>query len=363
MLAIREEVTQSVTDPLNSKIDVVVRGMEDRLSSQKREIDDLKAELSDLRSLCFSLQDQVERVEGQDRRNNLRFSGVVESPRENWAQTEDKVRGLLYDMGMEQVSIERAHRVGPFREGHNRQILVKFSYFKAREWILNNRGRLRSTGVFVSEDFTDRVRAVRGKLWASAKAAGYESQSLSLRFKTLRINKTPYKLAHDGKFSIPVDGEGPCFPVPPRKTASPHASGTAPHLSPRLLRHPVGGDESSHGHDRRETDQQMDDGEDTTPTASPAAGERGAVGGHSFMPPPPPFTADQRKSKNSMPPGIRRRTRSASRQERSASHSQPHYTPHHHPYLPLRQPLLNPASLSQTRRDNAANNMGRGGRH
>ena len=61
-----------------------------------------------------TLEDRVDYLENQSRRNNIVIYGVPEEGRESWEDSEDIVRRVVYQIGieLEYRDIERAHRVG-----------------------------------------------------------------------------------------------------------------------------------------------------------------------------------------------------------------------------------------------------------
>lgn len=139
-----------------------------------REIDDIKKkctddagsytkheeEINNLSGVLETLQDKVDYIENQSRRNNVRFDGVEESPKETWDDTEKKITQVLCsNLNIKKATIERAHRVGPKKPNRTRSIVVKFASYKTREAVLRNRRSLKGTGIFVREDLSDRVLA------------------------------------------------------------------------------------------------------------------------------------------------------------------------------------------------------------
>ena len=52
-------------------------------------------------------------LEDRSRRDNLRFDGIEEWEEESWLDTEQNLKDTLSDiLGIQNVKIERAHRVG-----------------------------------------------------------------------------------------------------------------------------------------------------------------------------------------------------------------------------------------------------------
>ena len=88
-------------------------------------MDDIKADIakqdercnatqSNIFKMCDSLltlTDKMEYLEGQSRRSNLVFDGIMESPGETWAETEEKVKKILAEklQLQREIEVERAH--------------------------------------------------------------------------------------------------------------------------------------------------------------------------------------------------------------------------------------------------------------
>ena len=101
---------------------------------------------------------KVDQAEQYSRRNNLRISGYVEDNNEN---TDDIVMKMASDIGCDlQLSeIDRSHRVGKpdAARTKQREILVKFTSYRARQKLYKRRTELKDkgyNGVFLNEDLT-----------------------------------------------------------------------------------------------------------------------------------------------------------------------------------------------------------------
>ena len=76
-------------------------------------------------------------------RNNLRFIGIkAKSGAESktWEESERKVKVFLQEklgLDTEEITIERAHRIGKKAEGKRMIIIAKFLNYKQREKVLN----------------------------------------------------------------------------------------------------------------------------------------------------------------------------------------------------------------------------------
>ena len=90
----------------------------DNLSKQKQKHkEDINELWKDNDQLCERLRD----LEDRSRRDNLRIDGIAEVENETWEQTEEILQNLFKEkLQLENISVERAHRVGN-KEKNNKQ--------------------------------------------------------------------------------------------------------------------------------------------------------------------------------------------------------------------------------------------------
>ena len=75
-------------------------------------------------------------MEGRSRRNNVRFDGPTEDPKETWDVCEGKVHNVL--LNNPSSNIEDSHRFGKRRGSRPRTTVYKFLRFKDKQKILQN---------------------------------------------------------------------------------------------------------------------------------------------------------------------------------------------------------------------------------
>ena len=118
------------------------------------------------------LVEKVDYIECQSRRNNVRIDGLAEDRQETWDATEAKARSFFRDqLGITTpLRIERAHRTG-VKTTKTRPVVVKLTFFKDRELVLAKAKEKKVPGVFVYEDFSQRVINRRKALLPKLKDA------------------------------------------------------------------------------------------------------------------------------------------------------------------------------------------------
>ena len=117
------------------------------------------------------LKNKLRTLEDRNRRNNLRIDGLKENDHESWEDSERKVKDLIKNkLAIEEnIIIERAHRIGKKEHGKNRSIIFKLQSWKQKEVIIKNSNKLRNTGIYVNEDFSDETMLIRKELFKQMK--------------------------------------------------------------------------------------------------------------------------------------------------------------------------------------------------
>lgn len=131
---------------------------------QLQSLDSSHTELHKLETKFTNIEDSLDYLENQSRRNNLRFEGITEKPGESWHDTEQTLRTLIKEkmkLDVSKLEIERAHRVGNKTRSTPRPIVARFLRYKDRDVILKNGSKLKGTNVFVNDDVSDRVQRRR----------------------------------------------------------------------------------------------------------------------------------------------------------------------------------------------------------
>ena len=189
----------TMMDSTNNRIDSFVKVMTRELTELKASVQFSQTELHEMKNNNKSendreryehrslqkltadfrrMDDNIDYLENQSRRNNLRIDGVKERAEETWADTEQALRKVLEtDLKMpadhvNAIAIERAHRTGGAQNAErDRTVVVKFTHFKDRDSVLQAARANRPRGVFVNEDFSMRVVSRRKELIPEMKEA------------------------------------------------------------------------------------------------------------------------------------------------------------------------------------------------
>ena len=169
--------------------------LENSLEFSLKDIDDLKPSLLKLQELDSAIEEiqddldhqeeQMEYLENQSRRNNVRVDGIPEEDNETREETEAKVKQVLKDeLNLPSApDIERAHRVGKSSRrpasaqnsaSRPRTIVCRLRDWKERETILKCARRIKPDNIFVKEDLSpatlEKRESQRPKMEAAKRA-------------------------------------------------------------------------------------------------------------------------------------------------------------------------------------------------
>jgi hypothetical protein len=131
-------------------------------------------------------------LEERSRRNNLIFGGIPESKDENCFQ-------VISDFLQTNLQVEpcppmsRAHRLGRFKPGTTRPIIVYFLDTRDTEFVLSRANMLRGTNFNINRDFPKEIVAARKSIWPEYKRlrAAHTESKISIVY--------PAKLVKDGR--------------------------------------------------------------------------------------------------------------------------------------------------------------------
>lgn len=164
-----ETSIQFIQGLLDDKIREMSEECEKRM---KKNEEGVKTELLLAKKNENIFNDKLRMLEDRGRRNNLKIDGIKESEKETWEECEEKIKDVLKNkLNVSGIEIERAHRMGRKRFGNvkPRTIIFKLLNWKQKELILKNTKRLKDTGIYINEDFSDATIEIRKKLLTEMK--------------------------------------------------------------------------------------------------------------------------------------------------------------------------------------------------
>ena len=200
----------------NQSVMTEVKAINTKIDNLTQRVQDLKTENEELKKSNINMQTQLNLVsskldylEGQSRRNNLRFNGLHGRFDEDWEVTEQKVRSFITnDMEMpshEYVEIERAHRLKS-RDRNKCTIIVKFTKFKDRDAILRKASEIfdSESSFSVQADYTQRVKKHRRELGKEMIAARQAGREAKIKYDKLVIENKVYRYDDESETAVLV---------------------------------------------------------------------------------------------------------------------------------------------------------------
>ena len=151
----------SLQDSINKqeqKFDVAF----DEINSLKSTIPDLRMEVSELKKKNENLEEKLLHLDEYSRRENLVLEGIKES-----GLDEDcfkSVYSVLEQVGLKKFQFQRCHRLGRYKPGITRAIIVRFVLFQEKMEVVKKRDELRTHKVLIHDDFPPEISAQRAKL-------------------------------------------------------------------------------------------------------------------------------------------------------------------------------------------------------
>ena len=139
----------------------------DNLSKQKQKHkEDINELWKDNDQLCERLRD----LEDRSRRDNLRIDGIAEVENETLKQTEEILHNLFKEkLELENISVERAHRVGNKGKNNKRTIVLILASFKDKLNIISEARKLKGTNISINEDYSKETLEIRKEKWKEVK--------------------------------------------------------------------------------------------------------------------------------------------------------------------------------------------------
>lgn len=146
----------------------------DIAEENKKDICDIKTELDSVKAQLMQEKEARLKSECYSRRDNLRFVGIPEEPNEQPGWCERKVLNIInttLQMDIDNIMIERCHRLGPKTGKRPRDIIIKFSHYKDREEVWGKVKLMQGSGYIMKEDFPIEIERKRNILLPSYLAA------------------------------------------------------------------------------------------------------------------------------------------------------------------------------------------------
>ena len=180
-----------MSDILDEKLEKHLKPIKDELAEFKSKserkqtensqaISSLKKEVNDVKSENTLLKQQLLKLEGFQRKNNLRIVGLRENRGEN---IEIAVISMFNEIlqrsqHFDEKTLERVHRLGAFSKHRRRDVLARFANFKDKLTVLEMKDRLKEKhGILLFDDLPLDIQRRHQKLHPVFKALRFVKEN------------------------------------------------------------------------------------------------------------------------------------------------------------------------------------------
>ena len=187
-------------------IDDKYRKSEDRVRAVEGQVDGIAFDVGVAQDKMTQIEqdhnkfkESLTYLQSQSMRNNLIFSGIAELPSERPEDTEKLIRDFICEKlhvaraTVNQLKLERAHRMGPISSNYTRKIVCKFNLFPEREMVRKLSNKLKGTTFYINEQFPADVVEKRKRLQPRLKRAKESGQRAWISYDTLFIDGKPVR--------------------------------------------------------------------------------------------------------------------------------------------------------------------------
>ena len=162
------------TDDLKLSLEATQEMQDEKIKSVQKLVAEVEKKYKqEIESLIMKNKEQDDKLrvlEDRSRLDNLRFDGIPEYKNETWADTEDILKDTLREqLGMNNIKIERAHRIGTNTQSTCRTIIAKFTSYKTKERILKEARNPKPKDIWIYEDFSKETVKTRKELWKKVR--------------------------------------------------------------------------------------------------------------------------------------------------------------------------------------------------
>ena len=183
----------------------------------KKESDEQKKTIEHQRETIEILRKKQDSQEDYSRRKNIRIDGLEDDMKENREQTQVKIQKLIKEkLGLERISIDTAHRLS--RKAATtvnvpRTIIARLSTDLDRDEIMKKTNRLKGSGIFINEDYSEATAKIRRELQPQLRTARDSGKLAFIRGRQLVVRDRPKR--HNGSAMHISDNH-----TPPRSVSS-----------------------------------------------------------------------------------------------------------------------------------------------
>uniref|UniRef100_A0A6M2D5R7 Putative myosin light chain kinase smooth muscle-like protein ovary overexpressed n=1 Tax=Rhipicephalus microplus TaxID=6941 RepID=A0A6M2D5R7_RHIMP len=164
------------------------------IANAQEQFASMKSHMQSIDKSIASIADKVDDLENRSRRNNIIIHGFREPADETLSSLCECVSRDFFQEKL-QLSIngmERCHRIGSKRPHKTRPIVIKLLDYREKQSILKNCGKLKNSGMYVTEDYSEKVRNIRKRLWDCTSVHRERGDRVRKKKEKKSVNGTLY---------------------------------------------------------------------------------------------------------------------------------------------------------------------------
>ena len=207
-----EKVKQTQTEMVRQvkKLKQEIKDLHEEKETVQLDIDQLHEEFENKLDMITDIDDELDRLERENRKSTMRIFGLAEEPDERNLDakrivTQKVLKVACSGEDWSPDDIQRAYRVGESKDGQPRLMLVTFRYCDDKFRVYDGRDILRKNGIRVSDDLTKRQRQKLKDLKAKGYTGYFYKGQVHVRGKKVKretINKDRSKESVDEADSV-----------------------------------------------------------------------------------------------------------------------------------------------------------------
>ncbi|KAJ3646487.1 hypothetical protein Zmor_024073 [Zophobas morio] len=173
--------------------------IEEKFEDCKTELKTIKKENEELKITIAEQGERLENLEKETRKRNIVIKGLEDTAVESTGDLQMKIEELIARIGVSlngSLDTNETFRLGKFREGKIRPILVKLQSFDKKIEIYKKAKKLKDSNIWIDDDVTKTVQDIRRRLVPHLKVARQNGKKAFLKYDQLIIEGAKYGIKH-----------------------------------------------------------------------------------------------------------------------------------------------------------------------
>lgn len=175
--------------------------LNEKMGSIFQEIKAMKTENELLKTKVTKQEERIIDLEREVRKKNIIIKGVEDKENEKETETREKIKRVLkkIEVGCDtDADLEEVRRLGRYKEGKIRPILIKVTRENTRTNIFKNAKLLHGTNVWINQDYPKTIQEERKILVEQMKEARRQGYRASIKYNKLIVDKETRKVELGG---------------------------------------------------------------------------------------------------------------------------------------------------------------------